>query len=50
MSVIYFIYSKLTLYTECCSELVDSIAWLPALSKILSAYEKKQVKGSLFNP
>lgn len=34
--------SKLTLYSECCSELVDSIAWLPALSKILSAYEKKQ--------
>ena len=38
-------HSKLTLYTECCSELLDSdtCTWLQALSKILSGYEKKQV-------
>jgi len=34
--------SKLTLYTECCSELSDSCTWLQALRKILSDYEKKQ--------
>ncbi|XP_020605577.1 armadillo repeat-containing protein 2-like [Orbicella faveolata] len=36
--------SKLTLYTECCGELLDSdtCTWLQALSKILSGYEKKQ--------
>ncbi|KAL9969241.1 hypothetical protein ACROYT_G021436 [Oculina patagonica] len=36
--------SKLTLYTECCSELLDSdsFTWLQALCKILSEYEKKQ--------
>ena len=38
-------HSKLTLYTECCGELLDSdtCTWLQALSKILSGYEKKQV-------
>lgn len=34
--------SKLTLYTECCSELSESCTWLQALKKILSDYEKKQ--------
>lgn len=38
-------HSKLTLYTDCCSELLDneSCTWLKALCKILSDYEKKQV-------
>ena len=41
----FYCHSKLTLYTECCSELLDSdtCTWLQALSKILSGYEKKQV-------
>ena len=40
----FFNHSKLTLYTDCCSELVESCSWLQALCKILAGYEMKQVR------
>lgn len=40
----FFSHSKLTLYTESCFELSESCEWLQALLKILSQYEKKQVR------
>ena len=44
----FFSYSKLTLYTESCFELSESCEWLQALLKILSQYEKKQVRKVIF--
>ena len=44
----FFSHSKLTLYTESCLELSESCEWLQALLKILSQYEKKQVRKGFF--